>query len=125
MKSETIRTQAGYFYVEDNILYSFLEGEIDEAKARDHIAKGLEYVPKFAEIPMLTVTSIRKMTKISRGARIYIGGADTKKLVIKNALVLNSAFQRVMVNFFQKFANPVYPSKVFTSDEKALEWLNE
>lgn len=120
MKTAIVKTQAGYFYEEGKILYSFLEGEIDEADVKDHITKGFEHI---SQQPILVLSNVKKLEKLTEKARLYLGGADAKKLVLKNAIVLNSVLQRMTVNFFENLGYPSYPSGVFTDEAKAIAWL--
>lgn len=40
-----------------------------------------------------------------------------------DAIVISNLAQKIIANFYLKFNKPQMPTKIFTSTEKALEWL--
>jgi len=48
---------------------------------------------------------------------------DRSEIKIKEAAVINSLPMKIIGNFHLKFFKPGHPSKIFKTEEKALEWL--
>ncbi len=46
-----------------------------------------------------------------------------KDTIIAEAVVVTSLSQKMMTNFYLKFIQNVFPSKFFTDEQKAREWL--
>jgi len=52
-------------------------------------------------------------------------GASTESAIVISALALlgDSVFARILPNIFINFNKPVYPTRFFTSEPEAIEWL--
>jgi len=48
---------------------------------------------------------------------------DKRDSIIAEAVVVTSLAQKMSTNFYLKFIEEIYPSRFFTDDEKAREWL--
>ncbi len=66
---------------------------------------------------------IRGLKYMSKEARDYIKQGDGVKGVNSFAALLNNSVQAILGNYFLKFSPPLFPSKLFTDEEKALQWL--
>jgi hypothetical protein len=42
---------------------------------------------------------------------------------IVDAIVISNIAQKIIANFYLSFNKPKMPTKIFTSNEKALEWI--
>jgi len=65
----------------------------------------------------------RKMKSIFREARKYYAGAEAIKVASAAALIVDTPVSRVLGNFFLGLSNPLLPSRLFSSEDEALEWL--
>jgi hypothetical protein len=66
---------------------------------------------------------IRGLKSITREARQYYASGETARFGRAIGLVIGSPMTRVIGNFFFQLNRPALPLKLFTSEEKALEWL--
>jgi len=78
-------------------------------------------VSKGQKRPLLVF--LRDIKFMSREARAYIGGPEAEKNVSASALVINSTVGRVLGNFMIGFNKTLYPTKLFTDEDDAIEWL--
>ncbi len=73
------------------------------------------------KVPVLN--DIRGIKSVEREARQFPSHPDVVRLSKACALLVSSPVSRVIGNFFLGFNKPPYPVKLFSSEEKALEWL--
>ena len=66
---------------------------------------------------------IRARHSIRKEARKYFAGEVTAKSINAVALFVDSPVSRMMANFFIGLNKTLYPTKMFTQEEKAKEWL--
>jgi hypothetical protein len=62
---------------------------------------------------------------IEKKARDFFATPDATMGVLAGALITNSIFQATLANFFLKVSNPKIPTKLFTDERKAIEWLEQ
>jgi hypothetical protein len=60
---------------------------------------------------------------IEREARTHFSDPEVRKYTVAQALLIDSGPSRVMGNFFLGLNKPPFPTKLFTSEEKAEAWL--
>ncbi len=65
------------------------------------------------------------MKSFDRDARAYYAGEEAAKYQSAIALLIGSPLSRVIGNFFIGFNKSPMPTKLFTSEPEALEWLKE
>ncbi len=63
-------------------------------------------------------------TSVSKEARAYTANVKRDGKHIAEALLVNSTAQKLVGNFYINVNKPQIPTKIFSSEEKALEWLN-
>lgn len=108
-------------WIENGILYGTfahdLHLSLDIAKssveARIFLSKGQSY-------PL--VVDMRGIKSTTRDARRYMATMGTT-LVKACALITGSALNRAIGNVFLSIDRPSVPSRLFTDEEKAREWL--
>lgn len=69
------------------------------------------------------LVDLRKIKSMSREARLYYAGEETAKVESAAALLVDSAVSRVIGNMFMGLNKPIIPTRLFTSEEEALQWL--
>lgn len=65
----------------------------------------------------------RKFVTPTREAMEYMGGNDRIWHPTAEAFLIRSLPQKLVGNFYLKFTKPVFPTKLFTEEELAVEWL--
>lgn len=73
--------------------------------------------------PYLLLTDARVYFSITSEGRKISAYINETHLLKANAVLINNLPARLIANFFGNFNKPHYKFKVFTSEEKAREWL--
>lgn len=117
-----IKTSTANHYIENDILYIiFNDGavvDLEEIKASKAARLELQNSES-----MLVFVDIRNLFNVTVEARKYAAEDENSKYSIAMAILVNSLPTRLLTNFFIKFNKPKTPTKMFTSKDKALTWL--
>ena len=65
----------------------------------------------------------KTMKSMSRETRQYYAGAEAAKVASAAAILVGTPVSRVLGNFYIGLSNPHLPSRLFSSEDEALEWL--
>ena len=76
---------------------------------------------KGKRLPLFVDT--KKMKSFSREARKYFSGDEAANVASAAAIVVDTPVSRVLGNFYLGVSNPHLPSRLFSSENEALEWL--
>lgn len=60
---------------------------------------------------------------VSKDARTFSANRKAGDPCIAKAFIVNSTANRLIGNFYINFNKPNIPTKIFSSEEKAIEWL--
>jgi hypothetical protein len=71
--------------------------------------------------PLLVGT--RGMKSLARGARALYASEEAARVASAVALIIDTAVSRVLGNFYLGLSKPHIPSRLFTDEAEALEWL--
>lgn len=93
-----------------------LDDAIENVKTGLEITNGERYP---------SVVDARNLKSQSKEAQDYYAGAENLKLVKCIALLVGNPFTKMFGNIFLKLKKPLYPFKIFTAMEDALEWAKE
>ncbi|MCO6499940.1 MAG: hypothetical protein J5I47_06115 [Vicingus serpentipes] len=119
-----IETSIAYFYIEDEILFMrskkdadiTLRATIESVNARRQLQNGKK---------MLMLVDTRDIWQVSSESRAYSTKKRVEDLTIAMALLPGSNMTTILIaNFFIKFNKPSIPTKLFKTEDKAIEWLN-
>lgn len=100
-----------------------------KVKANDEIdvkqvVQVVETLEKFGngkKFPLLII--VGEYTLPSPEARAYIATAESDPYASAEAYVIQSFTQKLVGNVYLSFNKPARPTKMFNSEEKAIEWL--
>jgi len=67
----------------------------------------------------------RGIKSISNKAQKVFANKDLINYVKAQAMVYESLATKMLANIYLQWANPPYPTRMFNSAEKAIEWLNQ
>lgn len=121
MKNEVIETRSANLYLgKDGIgrIVLYPKAEITTDKIKENFAS-LSKITGGKKTPYLI--DLRGIKSLNREAREYLSEEKTVSKVSASALLIGSPFSKVIGNFFLGINKPLYPTKMFTSEEKALE----
>lgn len=106
----------------DGIIHITVAGnhEIDVSDVKV-IVDAIEKIGKGKKYPLLIVTG--EYTLPTPEARAYIATPESDPFASAEAYVVKSLSQKLVGNVFLSFNKPARPTKIFNSEEKALEWL--
>ena len=60
---------------------------------------------------------------IDKEAKVLSASEEGNEYTLADAIVVNSIALKLIANFYISFNKPVRPTKLFSSEEKAVEWL--
>ena len=69
------------------------------------------------------LSDIRNLSQVNRETRTYGVSEEAASVVSASALLVGSPVSRMVGNFFLRVSRPPYPTQLFTSEAKAIEWL--
>jgi hypothetical protein len=108
-------------WIKDKVMWAkYKIVDVTREKARDMIATRLkvcsgEIYPFFAD-----VTEVKT---IDREVREEFAKGDGIAMMSACALLIRSPLNRILGNFFIFVNKPLVPTRLFTSEQDALEWL--
>ncbi len=92
-----------------------------EVKDVIEIVAAVEEIGNGKKFPLLIKS--QKYTLPSAEARAYIATPESNPFASAEAYVIQSFSQKLVGNIFISFNKPARPTRIFTSEEKAIEWL--
>jgi hypothetical protein len=94
--------------------------EVTLEDAKETMAAYLK-LNKGKRLPLFVDT--KTMKSLSRDARKYYAGEEAAKVASAVAIIVGTPVSRVLGNFYLGLSNPHLPSRLFSSESEALEWL--
>ena len=71
----------------------------------------------------LNIVTIKHYVTIHKEARALSASLQGNRYTIADAMVVNSTALKLVMNLYMAFDKPIRPTKNFTTEEKAIEWL--
>lgn len=113
-----------WWFNEDGILYS-ISKKHQVAQSKEEIEKQFERLNQFLEgkkvCMLIDITYAKPTTKEER----EVGAALLNKVVKAMAMVSDKTFSRMVANVFFELKPPPYPTKFFSNETEAKEWLKK
>lgn len=75
------------------------------------------------EFPLLIYSN--KVKHMTKEARDYLASEEGCQKIKSCAIITNSIVTRVIANFFLHINKPLVPSKLFTDEKSAKQWLSK
>jgi hypothetical protein len=69
------------------------------------------------------LVDIRNIKSVERKARVYYASDEMSKYVAAAALIISNPVSRVIGNFYMGLNKTVFPFRLFTNQEEAINWL--
>jgi hypothetical protein len=123
MVNKPVQTRTSKIWIgADGIMYisAIPESDVVIDDAVENVAVSIK-MAKGKKYPALV--NMKKVRSITRDAREYFAGEEARKPVINLAMLVGSPLSEMMGNLFMKLSKPQFSTKMFTSEEKAIEWL--
>ncbi|MBL7882912.1 MAG: hypothetical protein JNL69_02505 [Bacteroidia bacterium] len=96
--------------------------EIDVPHVKQ-VVSAIKQLGKGDKFPLLIIAG--EYTLPTPEARAYIATPESDPYAKAEAYVVKSFSQKLVGNVFLSFNKPARPTKIFTSEEKAVEWLQQ
>ncbi|HET6226346.1 MAG TPA: hypothetical protein VFF27_08710 [Bacteroidia bacterium] len=122
---KTIQTKVAvisYNAIERIVIMRILDGaeiELENAHQNQEAVKQLTNNEKH----LLIVDARSVDVYVSKEARAYSAEFKQNDPCIAKAFIINSTANRLIGNFYINFNKPKVPTKLFSNEEKAVEWL--
>ena len=68
---------------------------------------------------------IRKVKSADREARNFGASAEAAQVISAQAILIDSAVTKMIGNFFLNVSKPPFPTRMFTDQDEALDWLRQ
>lgn len=123
MKSDVIETGTARLWLgEDGILRGVISAGVEEKleDAQANVAAAM----KLAGDKMVPVLiDLRQMKSITHDARKYYAGEEPARYSLALALIVESPLSKVIGNFFIGLNKTSFPTRLFTREQEAVDWL--
>ncbi|PCH65187.1 MAG: hypothetical protein COC01_10210 [Bacteroidetes bacterium] len=118
-----IETQIGSTYLRDDgiIHYTAKNRSMDVLATAKANVKAIRQVAFYQKRPLLA--DIRGNVYQSKESKAYYTSDEMAKYFSGIALIIGNGIYSVKENFFMGLYQPKVPTKLFTSEVKAIEWL--
>lgn len=108
--------------VDDGILYATYKSglKLSLEDARSIVNHRLELL-EGQKLPVLIIDS--GVVSMDKSARDYLSSEEGISGLKAAAIIENSLFSKMLINFFLRLTNPKIQVKAFNNKEEALKWL--
>ena len=107
--------------LDDSVFYSYTKpGKL--LKVEDTIFIFKNYKTHGTSRPLKVVIEMGKHSTMDKQSREFLQEHEVK--AICEAVIINGLAQRLLINFYHKLKRHAHPSKVFSSRNEALVWVN-
>lgn len=65
----------------------------------------------------------REYTHFSEEVREFYAGREAAERIVAMAIIISSLPTRLIGNFFIRFNKPLFPTRLFNSEQEATQWL--
>lgn len=116
-------------------LHGFITYRLPEGIIRTEAKPGVDIVLGYAIENSLVVNELcrgrkhpllidlKHLKSITPQARAYFSARDRETDINAFGFIIHSTFQRMVGNIFIQFNNPPIPTRLFTDEATALDWL--
>lgn len=94
--------------------------EVTQVDAQETMTAYLK-LNKGKRCPLFIDTSTMK--SLARAARHYYASEEAARVASAVAIIVGTPVSKVLGNFYLGLSNPHLPTRLFTDEDKALEWL--
>lgn len=120
--TKTIKTDLAEVYMKEGVLYTHytpIEATLEQTK--ELIAAIKEEFK--AELPVLSLSFIKDVKSSKKEVRSYLASEEVTTLTIASAIITGGGLSKIVGNLFINFSKLSIPTKLFSDEGKALEWL--
>jgi hypothetical protein len=118
--SEHIKDSVSIELVNGIVMGSFKCEYVDLNIAKAAVAHRLKHFGNKDYLLMINLAPVKHITK---EAREFLASKEGCSNVKCCAIIISSEVTRIIANFFIRMNKPLVPTNLFTSEEKARQWL--
>lgn len=119
---ETPIAFASYYSKEGYLKLVFKRITADIKDVKQHFVDVRHYLGNGLPLPLLS--DIRQVRGADKESRAYVSkDAEPLSQISHHALLVGSGMSKIIGNIFIRFSKPASPTRLFTNEAKALEWL--
>jgi hypothetical protein len=85
--------------------------------------QGYEFLDKHGSGQFYNLYEFSSFSEMDSEVRNWAAETSGNHYTIVDAIVISNIAQKIIANFYLSFNKPKMPTKIFTSNEKALEWI--
>jgi hypothetical protein len=89
----------------------------------DFIELVYDFVNQHGNQKYLNLYEFEMNVDLDPEVRLWAAAPTGNKNTIADALVINSLAHKILANFYMKMNKPIKPTRTFTSQKKAVDWL--
>lgn len=124
MKQKIIETKAFQTFIKDNICFTVVKpGVVVDLDAAKENTMAVAELSASNIYPILV--DLRLINHITKEARDHFSMRERKAGVNAIAMLVKSPVSKIIGNFFLGLNKPVVPTQMFSSEPKAMKWLEE
>lgn len=111
-------------FIEDKILRIHIKRNVElEVVDMDELLAVYSNLLAERKVPFLVVFD--EFAHITQDARAMIANENRSHFKVKEAVVVKSLSQRLLINFVINYHTTSHPTRLFNSEEKAMEWISQ
>lgn len=112
------------------MIYRLYEGRIfhaivkkGEKVSMEMTVKGYDFLDKHGGGRFYNIYEFESFAEMDPEVREWAAETSGNNYTYVDALVISNLAQKIIANFYLKFNKPASPTKIFTSVDKAYEWI--
>ena len=115
----------------DSIIYRLYENNIfhvivkeGEKVTMEMVNEGYAFLENYGSGRFYNIYEFKSFADVDPDVREWSSSEIDVKYTVVDAIVINSIGQKILADFYLKINRPKQPTKIFTSIDKAIEWVN-
>ncbi len=115
----------------DSIIYRLYENNIfhvivkeGEKVTMEMVNEGYAFLENYGSGRFYNIYEFKSFADVDPDVREWSSSEIDVKYTVVDAIVINSIGQKILADFYLKINKPKQPTKIFTSLDKAIEWVN-
>jgi hypothetical protein len=111
------------FELKNGILFCCYKAPVISLEVAQEVVKSRKIYTENKSYPNLVISM--NIGKVEKQARDFLSTGVASEGVSAGALLSDSIFQTTIANFFLTVSKPKLPTRLFTKETEAIEWLNQ
>src|SRR4051812_43875099 len=109
--------------LETDIIIGRFKGPNIDLRLAQTIVKDRLSIFNGRKYPVLVI--MKSLKNIDKEARDFLASEKGCEGLLAGAIFVNSILENTIANLFLSLTNPLVPTKIFTDEKKAREWLHQ